>query len=126
MSLPSALSKLVKTVAAGASAAVYSIGNVQAAVYGGGGLAAGAAPIGGMSRNTSVVSIVLVIIAFILNIIVIIAILAIIIAGVYLIVSGGDEGQKDKAKKIILYAMIGIVVIVLARVIVLFADHLFR
>ncbi len=108
---------------------VLALSKAYASVYCPGGAAScgglNATPFGGMSTRTSVVSIVLVIITFILNIIVIIAILAIIIAGVYLIVSGGDEGQKDKAKKIILYAVIGIIVIVMARVIVLIAENLF-
>jgi hypothetical protein len=35
-----------------------------------------------------------------------------------LIVSQGEEGQKEKAKKTILYAVIGLLVVLFARVIV--------
>jgi Mn2+/Fe2+ NRAMP family transporter len=84
-------------------------------VEGGLGLLSG---ISGISDATTVSQIVLAIIAFILDIALLLAILAIIIAGVYLIVSNGDEGNKDKAKKIITYVIIGIVVILFARLIV--------
>lgn len=65
------------------------------------------------------------IILAIVNIVTTIAVLMIVIAGLYLIFSNGDEGQKDKAKKIIIYTIIGIVVILFARVIVQFANNLF-
>lgn len=39
----------------------------------------------------------------------------VVIAGFYLVLSGGSETAKDSAKKIILYVVIGIVVIFLAR-----------
>ncbi len=80
---------------------------------------------GGTATDTSVRSLVIKIINFILNIVLIIAVLAVIIAGVYLITSGGDEGQKDKAKSIILYAAIGIVVILLSRVLVTWISSIF-
>lgn len=117
--------QLINCAAGSAFFAFLFVSRVQAAVFGGGGLGAGASPFGGMSTNTSIVSIILILIAFILNIVVVIAVLAVIIGGVYLIISNGDEAQKDKAKKLIFYAMIGIMVIVLARVIVLIARDLF-
>lgn len=73
-----------------------------------------------ISKKTSITEIILTIIAFILELALLLAVVAIIVAGIYLIVSNGDEGQKDKAKKIITYAIIGILVILLARVIILF------
>lgn len=92
------------------------------AVYSGSGLSL--SPISGMSSNTDVNSIVVKIINFILNFVLIIGVLAIVVAGIYLITSGGDEGQKDKAKSIILYVAIGIIVILLAKLIVLFVNNI--
>lgn len=49
-----------------------------------------------------------------------IATVVIIIAGIYLLTSMGEEAQKDKAKKIIIYAIVGIIVIALASALVMF------
>lgn len=49
-----------------------------------------------------------------------VAVVLIVIAGIRLVISQGDEGEKDKAKKTIIYVIIGLVVIVLARAIVEF------
>lgn len=46
------------------------------------------------------------------------AVIFIIIAGIRLIVSGGSDEQKDKAKKTILYVIIGLLIVLFARVIV--------
>lgn len=54
-----------------------------------------------------------------------VALLMIVIAGLYLILSNGDEGQKDKAKKIIIYALVGIIIILMSRTIVIFVNELF-
>jgi amino acid transporter len=48
------------------------------------------------------------------------AVVVVVIAGIRLIVSQGEEQEKDKAKKTILYAIIGLVVILLARAIISF------
>lgn len=58
------------------------------------------------------------VIAWVLDLLALIAVVFIIIAGIRLIVSQGDEGERDKAKKTILYVVIGLVVVILARVIV--------
>ncbi len=92
------------------------------AVYSGSGLAL--SPISGMSTSVDVTSVIVKIINFILNLVLIIAVLAVIVAGFYLITSNGDEGQKDKAKTIILYVAIGIIVILFAKLIVLFVNNL--
>jgi hypothetical protein len=99
-----------------------------AAVYGGQGILAGisaAAGLGGISTSTSIRDLIIRLILFVLNFVLLLAVVAIIIAGIYLIVSNGDEGQKDKAKNIILYALIGIVVILFSRLIVTFVNNLF-
>lgn len=64
------------------------------------------------------------VIEFILNIILVIAVVYVVVAGIRLIVSGGDEGEKDKAKTTIIYVAAGILVILLARVIVTFVGNI--
>ena len=91
---------------------------VHASVYGGNGLLSSMTPLAGISSAPSIRSIIIKIILFILDFVLILAVVAIIIAGIYLITSAGDEGQKDKAKKIIYYALIGIVLVLMSRVIV--------
>ena len=60
----------------------------------------------------------------ILDFILIVAVVYVIVSGIRLIVSGGDEGEKDKAKTTIIYVIIGIIVVLLARVIVTFVNGL--
>ncbi|MBI1812614.1 hypothetical protein HY285_02640 [Candidatus Peregrinibacteria bacterium] len=48
------------------------------------------------------------------------AVIAIIVAGIYLIVSGGSEDAKTKARKIILYTVVGLIIVLLAKLIVSF------
>lgn len=47
-----------------------------------------------------------------------IAVIAVIVGGYYYLLSGGDEGQAGKGRKIIIYAIIGIVIILLSFAIV--------
>lgn len=61
----------------------------------------------------------------VLSFVALIAVIVIIIAGFYLIFSNGDEGNKDKAKKIIIYTIAGIVVIALASAAVAFVINVF-
>jgi hypothetical protein len=60
-----------------------------------------------------------------LDFIILIGVVYVIVAGIRLIVSGGDEGQKDTAKKTVIYVIVGIIVILLARIIVGFVNSLF-
>lgn len=60
----------------------------------------------------------------ILNILGIIAVIVIIIAGLRLIVGGADEAQREKARNTVLYAVIGLILILFAKAIVQFvADN---
>ncbi len=52
------------------------------------------------------------------------AVVFIVIAGIRLIVSQGEDEAKDKAKKTILYVIIGLLVILFCRVIVGFFTNL--
>lgn len=47
-----------------------------------------------------------------------IAVIAVIIGGYYYLLSGGDEGQAQKGRKVITYAVIGIIIILLSFAIV--------
>ncbi|MDB4978673.1 MAG: conserved rane protein of unknown function [Candidatus Peribacteria bacterium] len=62
------------------------------------------------------------ILTFVLDLMGLIAVIFIIIAGIRLIVSQGEEEQREKAKKTILYVVIGLIVILFARVIVGFVT----
>ncbi len=42
-------------------------------------------------------------------------VIMVVAAGFYMVLSGGEEGAKDKAKKIILYVVIGLVIVFLAQ-----------
>lgn len=48
------------------------------------------------------------------------AVIVIMIAGIMFITAGGDSGKIGTAKKTIVYAVVGLVVIVLARTIIIF------
>jgi len=128
MTFYDSLGKL-KTILRAATVGIASLPSVAfAQVYSGGGLQEGLGlltGIGGISSATNIRDIILAIIAFILDIALLLAVLAIIIAGIYLIVSNGDEGQKDKAKKIIQYVIIGIIVILFSRAIVVLVSSIF-
>ena len=60
----------------------------------------------------------------ILNFLALIAVIVIVIAGIRLVVSSGDEGAVDKAKKTILYAIVGLILILLASAIVEFVVEI--
>jgi glucose uptake protein GlcU len=59
----------------------------------------------------------------VLNFLALVAVVFIVIAGIRLIVSQGEEGERDKAKKTIIYVIIGLIVILLARAIVAFVTE---
>ncbi len=65
-------------------------------------------------------SIIIRIMTFVLDFLALIAVVFIIVAGIRLIVSQGEEEQKNKAKKTILYVVAGLIVVLFARVIVSF------
>lgn len=62
------------------------------------------------------------IINYFLGILGLIAVAFLIYAGVLMVTAGGDEGQVEKARKIITYAVIGIVIILLSWTIVTFVT----
>lgn len=81
--------------------------------------------ISGLSSGTDLKVIIADILVKILDFILIIAVVYVVVAGIRLIVSGGDEGEKDKAKTTIIYVIVGIIVVLFARVIVTFVNNQF-
>lgn len=77
--------------------------------------------VGGLPDATSpddVRDVIITILEAVLNFLALIAVVVIVIAGIRLIVSQGEDDAKDKAKKTIFYAIIGLIVVLFARVIV--------
>ncbi len=56
----------------------------------------------------------------ILDFVSLVAVVVIVIAGIWLIVGLGEESSKDRAKKIVLYTIAGLILILIARAIVTF------
>ena len=54
----------------------------------------------------------------VLSFMALVAVVFIVVAGIRLVVSQGEEAEKDKAKKTIIYVIIGLIVIILAQAIV--------
>jgi hypothetical protein len=55
----------------------------------------------------------------------IIAVVIIVVAGIRFIISQGEEQEKEKAKKTITYALIGLIIIIISRAIVQFIFDIF-
>lgn len=73
---------------------------------------------GGIKTGGSISDIIKGLISIVTGLAAIIALAAIVIGGIMYITSFGDEGKSEKAKKVILYAVIGLIVIGLAGIIV--------
>ncbi len=83
--------------------------------------------IGGLAAtsNNDIKGLIIYVIEQILDFVLVVAVLYVIIAGIRLIVSGGNDEQKDKAKNTIIYVIAGIIVVLLARVIVTAVNSVF-
>jgi len=53
-----------------------------------------------------------------------IAVVVIVIAGIWMIVGLGEESAKERAKKIVIYTIVGLLLILIARAIVTFVINL--
>ena len=73
-----------------------------------------------MSADPDIRQFVVDVINFIVNFVALAAVIAIIVAGFYLLMGFGTETSSQKARKIILYAVIGIIVIFFSKIIVNF------
>jgi succinate dehydrogenase/fumarate reductase cytochrome b subunit len=61
----------------------------------------------------------------VLDFIALIAVVMLVVAGIRYIISMGEEQEKDKAKKMIIYVIIGLIIILIARAIVTFVIGIF-
>jgi hypothetical protein len=105
--------------------ALYA-GTASAQVFDGPGLVGGvelAEEIEGIADINNPRATVVRIVTAILEFAALLAVIMVIIAGFYLILSLGEDEKKDKAKKIILYTLIGLVVLLFARIIVGLVTH---
>ncbi len=118
------MKKLFTTISSMLSSSVAFVGSSVAAALPTPADVPGLETTGGSSDNIQ--SIIVKVITYVLDLVLIIGVVYVIIAGLRLIVSGGDEGEKDKAKQTIIYVIVGIIVVIFARVIVNFADNFFR
>lgn len=91
----------------------------EKALAGWGGNVPGNLP-GSPNIETTVTSI----LGMVLNLLALLAAVVIVIAGIRLIFSMGDEEGKETAKKTILYAVIGLLIILFAKAIVMFVTSL--
>ncbi len=85
-------------------------------------------PIPGLQTGTGTDSLkdaIIRVVTAVLDFVILIAVIYVIVAGIRLIISGGDEGEKDKAKTTIIYVIVGIIVVLFARVIVSFVNNAF-
>ncbi len=95
-------------------------GHALAQVYNGPGLQQGAdsgvAGLQGGNLRSTIANIVNKILTYVS----LIAVIVIIIAGLYLILSLGNDSAKDTAKKIVLYTAIGLILILISKALVMF------
>ena len=90
----------------------------KAQVYTGGNIQEGVDEAGQIVGSTNLREKIIDILKTVLSYMALIAVVVIVIAGIRLVVSQGEEEQKEKAKRSILYAIIGLIVILVARAIV--------
>ena len=101
-----------------AATATFTTNIVHAAEYGGGGLTAGTGDAGAVVGSTDIRTRVIEIVKEVLSYMALVAVVVIVIAGILMVISGGNDESKEKAKRIILYAIIGLIIILLAQGIV--------
>ncbi len=100
----------------------------SASVFNGGGLESGVQAAGEISGTSHLTlrEAILSLLYQVLSYLALLGVFMIIIGGAYLIVSGGSDEIKEKVKKIVLYVVIGLIIVLLARVIVgFFTQGLF-
>jgi uncharacterized protein involved in response to NO len=97
--------------------AYFWLSRAQAQVFNGTGLAGGTVEAGRIEgpSHAPLRGIILEILAKALNFLALIAVVMIIIAGFTYVLSGGNDTAKDRAKKIIIYVAIGLIIVLLSR-----------
>lgn len=113
-------SRLLLTLASFSSA----LPRANASVFNGGGVNEG---LGAASGVVGVSSddprqVIIGVLEAVLNFAALFAVIMVITAGFYLVLSLGNDDKKEKAKKIIYYTLIGLIVILFSRVIVSFVT----
>ncbi len=94
-------------------------GKAFAQIYDGGGITEGVQAAAGLGlANGNPFQIALSLLRLVLNFLGFIAVITIVIAGIYMIISLGNDEQIEKAKKIIKYTLIGLAVILFSRLLV--------
>lgn len=99
--------------------------NVSDPIYDGDGLGSAIDSSNPTTTNESLFTLILRFIDAILSFVGLIALIAIIIAGIYLIVGGVSEDNRKKARDIILYTIIGLIIIIFAKVLITFVVTVF-
>lgn len=113
--------KTFSTLIAGAAAWIAALPVAVAQIFNSdGGIEEGLETAGGISniQTGDVRETVVRVLGQVLSFLALVAVIAVIIAGIYLIVGMGSDDSKERAKKIILYTIIGLVIILFSRVIV--------
>jgi hypothetical protein len=112
--------RLLSRLATGLTLAGAWTNTAFAAVFDGPGILGGLDAAGGVAGLPAgdVRSTIVRILRSVLSFLALAAVITIIIAGIILILSLGNEEQKERAKRIIFYTLIGLVIILFARVIV--------
>lgn len=95
----------------------FLLSRAQAQIFNGPGLAGGVAEAGLISGpvQAPLRTVILSILHKALSFLALAGVIMIVVAGYTLVMSGGSDSAKDRAKKIIIYVAIGLVVILFAR-----------
>lgn len=114
------LTRTIARVSSATMAATLWAHAAAAQVFDGPGIEGGLGAAGGIAGLPSgdVRTTIIIILRHVLSFLALAAVITIIIAGIILIVSLGNEDSRERAKRIIFYTLIGLTIILFARVIV--------
>ncbi|MDO8649352.1 MAG: hypothetical protein Q7R81_06245 [Candidatus Peregrinibacteria bacterium] len=105
---------------------VFGVSGATASVFRGDGLEAGknfARSIPGISKTDDPRMAAQNVLIAIMDYLALAGVIAIIVAGFYLILGMGSDTSRDKAKTIIIYVIVGLLIVLFARVIVTFVTQ---
>jgi len=110
-------SRIIRSVTAGVATLLPT--STMAQLYNGGGVGAGVSAANNLGlASGNPFQVFLGVIRTILTYMGLVAVCTIVIAGIYMIISLGNDEQYEKGKKIIKYTLIGLIVILFSRMIV--------
>ncbi len=115
------LNRILGSLSSAGALATYHVSTAWAQTTGGEDVFGGTPDIEGLpdtADEDGIREIVINILTSVLNFLALIAVVIVVIAGIRLLVSQGEDDAKDKAKKTIYYALLGLVIVLFARVIV--------